>query len=108
MTTTVAQLRDLLDGLDDDTEVRLMSQPSWPFEYSVLGTWTPQPKTDACGECGLPEESEVHGSDGDHDMEDGQDFEPNGAPASGVVYLVEGQQLAYGTKGAWDEVERGY
>jgi hypothetical protein len=32
---TVGELKELLDGLDDDVDVRLAMQPSWPFEYSI-------------------------------------------------------------------------
>lgn len=39
---TVADLLEALEGLDPGTEVRLMNQNSWPFEYSIAGTWAPQ------------------------------------------------------------------
>lgn len=109
MTTTVDQLRELLNGLDGDTEVRLMNQSSWPFEYSVLGTYVPTPAPDACAECGLTATAHI-GLDEDaaHAFEPYGEFSPDGAPAAGVVYIVEGTQLAYGTKDAWDEVERPY
>ena len=107
MTTTVSQLRELLEGLDDDAEVRLMNQASWPFEYSVLGTWTPSPQPDACRECGLTATAHIGmDEDSEHAFEPYNDFTPEEAPEAGVVYLVEGTQLAYGTKVAWDEVER--
>jgi len=32
---TVGDLLDLLDGLDEETEVRLAQQPSYPFEYEL-------------------------------------------------------------------------
>jgi hypothetical protein len=32
---TVEELRYLLEDLDDDIEVRLAMQPSWPFAYSL-------------------------------------------------------------------------
>jgi hypothetical protein len=32
---TVAELIDILEGMDPDMEVRFASQPSWPFEYSI-------------------------------------------------------------------------
>ena len=32
---TVSDLKDILEGLPDEAEVRLAEQPSWPFEYSV-------------------------------------------------------------------------
>lgn len=32
---TVGILKEMLEGLDDDTEIRVAHQPSWPFEYSI-------------------------------------------------------------------------
>lgn len=37
MTMTVRELIEALEQFDDDTEVRLAFQPSWPFEYSLGG-----------------------------------------------------------------------
>lgn len=76
MTMTVRELREELERFDPDAEVRLMEQPSWPFEYSVAGVWSPD------------------------DSEDPDRFEPDGRPVE-VVYLTEGSQLAYGTREAW-------
>jgi hypothetical protein len=62
---TVGELKDLLEGLDDDIEVRLAMQPAWPFEYSI---------DDSC----LIEKED----------EDNQREET-------ILYLVEGDQLGY-------------
>jgi hypothetical protein len=102
---TVAELVELLEEYDPGTEVRLMEQPSWPFEYSIVGTWAPQPQGPTC-----------HGmADPGHDPSECDEcqraedaFTPEGSPPAGVVYLVEGQQLAYGTKRAWEVAERSY
>ena len=32
---TVGELMDILDGMDEDMEIRLAEQPSYPFAYSV-------------------------------------------------------------------------
>jgi len=32
---TVGELREILEGLDDETEVRFAHQPNWPFELSI-------------------------------------------------------------------------
>ena len=32
---TVSQLMEILQDLDPDTEVRLATQPSWPFEHEL-------------------------------------------------------------------------
>lgn len=37
---TVRDLKRLLDELDDDVEVRIASQPNWPFEYSCEAAFT--------------------------------------------------------------------
>lgn len=34
---TVGDLLDLLDGFDEDVEVRLAQQPSYPLEYELGG-----------------------------------------------------------------------
>lgn len=62
---TVGELKDLLDGLDDDVEIRLAMQPAWPFEYSI---------DDAC----LIERED----------------EKNQREET-ILYLVEGDQLGY-------------
>jgi predicted membrane GTPase involved in stress response len=64
---TVGELKEMLEGLDDDMEVRLAMQPAWPFEYSI---------------------SSVEVIDNDPE---GSDKEP----IEGIVYLVEGDQLGY-------------
>lgn len=75
---TKQELLELLDGLPDDTEIRLMTQPSWPFEFSIAG---------AALASELP------------------DFKPKGrSDDEEVLYLVEGRQLAYGTRDAWANV----
>lgn len=67
---TASELIDLLCGVDPDTEVRIAEQPSWPFEYAISGV------------------VEVRMGD----REDGAD--PDDTSTS-VLYLVEGEQLAY-------------
>jgi hypothetical protein len=109
---TVRELMELLESADPDTEVRFMAQPSWPFEYSISGTWEPsRNRCTLCGKAVVLEESDeswVHEEGGsfDHfaepeDEEQSDDFSPEGA--SEVIYLVEGEQLGYGTKRAWEE-----
>jgi len=80
----VSELREAIEYLDGDMEVRLMSQPSWPFEYSVRDV--------ICG-LDLGEEDEGYDPEGDDPEEEG--------PRENIVYLVEGAQICYGTKAAW-------
>ena len=37
----VGQLRELLDGVDDETEIRVAWQPSWPLAASLGGVRVP-------------------------------------------------------------------
>ncbi len=91
---TVGDLKALLEDYDDDTTVRIMSQANYPFENSLAGIW----------ETTVPEK----------DDEDGEGFVARGGPGSegpaepgtSFLYLVEGSQLAYGCRMAWDECHR--
>lgn len=69
---TVIELKEALEGLPDEAEVRLAMQPSWPFEYSIHDVVPLEPNEE----------------DFDEDLE--EDEQP-----IKVVYLVEGSQLGY-------------
>ena len=58
-----------------------MTQPNWPFENTITG---------------LASGAEINESDEDRD-EDDDDVE-----GDAVLYIVEGQQLGYGSKRAWE------
>ena len=81
----IERLEEYRDEIGGDTEVRLMTQENWPFENSIRGL------------CSGKEISES--GDSDDDDSDGD------ADAS-VVYIVEQDQLGYGTKRAWDVARR--
>jgi hypothetical protein len=110
----IIDLVQLLEGYDPDTEVRLMSQANWPFEYDITGIWTNAPAPDACNECGLTKKQHPTADPYDfdaHDYEEYDTFTPHGNEDRGyteIVYIVEGTQLGYGDKAAWEEVERPY
>lgn len=73
----IERLEEYRDDLGGDTEVRLMTQQNWPFENAIAG---------------LASRDEINDSlEGD---------EPDDVEA--VVFIVEGQQLGYGTKAAWE------
>lgn len=74
-------IRELIDQLEsfanehgDDTEVRLASQPNWPFEFDISAV----------------EAADLHMGSGDPDDEPADESE-----ATIVVYLAEGSQLGY-------------
>ncbi len=81
----IARLEDYRDEIGGDAEVRLMTQQNWPFENNI---------------CGLASGAEINGFDGDDDDEDGDDADD--AADDSVLFIVEGRQLGYGTKRAWD------
>lgn len=78
---TVGDLKEALECLDEDLEVRLMTQESWPFENSLLGTCQ---REDFIG----PEEMQMMSSD-----------DPS---KENCFFLVGGKQLCYGDKSAWE------
>jgi len=79
----IARLEDYRDEIGGDAEVRLMTQQNWPFENSIYG---------------LASGAEIN--DFDEDDEDGGDDDD--ASEDAVLFIVEGQQLGYGTKRAWE------
>lgn len=71
MSMTVGDLLDILEGLDENAEVRIAHQPAWAFEYEINDVVPVEPM----------------------DEEDVADrYNGNGAT---VVYLVDGRQLGY-------------
>jgi len=75
----IARLEEYREEIGGDIEVRLMTQPNWPFENSVAGLAS-----------GAEINDQTEG-DADEDVND-----------DNVVFIVEGQQLGYGSKRAWD------
>jgi hypothetical protein len=85
MTMTVNELIERLEEYRDefgDAEVRLMTQSNWPFENGIAG---------------LASGAEINAAGDEDDPEDDGDVDDDD-----VVYIVEGQQMGYGTKRAWE------
>jgi hypothetical protein len=80
---TVGELKELLEGLEDNMEVQLQTQKSWPFINDIHG---------------LKLKSDVEPEDGDEDEDMAEEV---GEQEPDVLYIVEGEQLGYGDKGAW-------
>jgi hypothetical protein len=89
MTMTVGHLIRILQVLDEDTEIRIASQPNWPFEYSIAGVTTRSRYDDE--EDGMESDSEP--GEEDQDPPD-------------IAFIVEGEQLKYGDKKAFDREYR--
>lgn len=84
----VAELVEYLEDLDPETEVRLATQPNWPFEYSVGEIVLPDQVGRTCPNC---DNDDVHGL---KCYDCGQELEP-ADDGPGVVYLAENNQLGY-------------
>lgn len=88
----VQELIDILEEQDPDAEVLIMSQRNWPFENGVYGVTV---------------RSEMDGDDEDGEKEDGADTTAaRDGRATNDVFIVEGSQLRYGSKTAWDVATR--
>jgi hypothetical protein len=90
----VSELIELLEEQDPDAEVLLMMQQNWPFECSLAGVTTRE---------------EMLRADRDEDRAgDDDDEEPRleRGTAKNDVFLVEGEQLRYGSKTAWSVATR--
>lgn len=78
----IERLEEYRDEIGGDAEVRLMTQQNWPFENSITGVCSGEEINDAADE---------DDPDDDGDVDD-----------DAVLHIVEGQQLGYGTKRAWE------
>jgi hypothetical protein len=77
----IARLHDYRDELGGDAQVHLMTQAHWPLEYTILG---------------LASRSEI--DDYDDPLRGDEDDAPDDRT---IVYIVEDQQLGYGSGAAW-------
>jgi len=82
----VRELIELLEEQDPDAEVLIMSQENGPFENAVAGV-------------AVREEM----IEDDDDLTDEESEEPRyeRGTAANDVFIVEGEQLRYGSKAAW-------
>lgn len=76
----IDRLEEYRDTLGGNAEVRLMTQSNYPFENALFGVVS-------CEEINGCDDDELR----DEDVEDDD-----------VLYLVEGDQLCYGSKRAWE------
>ena len=103
----VSELLELLEGVSPDAEVRLATQPSWPFEYSVSTVVEAEISevSDTLEELQREldelEELKTSGSWTDEDEADMEalldrisDLEDEEEKQE-IVYLAEGSQLGY-------------
>ena len=85
---TLGQLISLLEEYRDehgeDCEVRLMTQQNWPFENRIAGLTSGAEMNEASEE----DASEF--------------FDDQDVADDAMVYIVEGGQICYGSKRAWE------
>ncbi len=85
---TLGQLISLLEEYRDehgeDAEVRLMTQETWPFENRIAGVTSGAEMNEAS-------------NDDPSEYLDDQDVAEDA-----IVYIVEGGQICYGSKRAWE------
>jgi hypothetical protein len=75
----------ILQSFDGEASVYVMSQPHYPFEYDVAGVAVREDIADEDEDEGGVPASDLPGSD---------------------VFILEGSQLRYGDKGAWQAARR--
>jgi hypothetical protein len=108
----VKDLISLLEDQDPEAEVFLAEQPSWPFEYSISNVISREEMlsnddeydelvSQRCCECGaeVDDECELH-PDADVDVKHAEPKLDEGCTLSDV-FIIEGEQLRYGSKAAW-------
>lgn len=78
----IERLEEYRDEIGGDAEIRLMTQQNWPFENTIYG---------------LASGVEINGESDEDDPDDDGDVDDDA-----ILYIVEGSQLGYGTKRAWD------
>lgn len=116
----VAELKELLENMDDGDEVRIAMQPHYPLALHIAGVAAPESMEDrSCqyddGQCGglvhlVNDEWHHLSADLDSDHEPVvDDDEGEGLPA-GIVWLVAGDQpdMPYAPRAAWESLDRGW
>ncbi len=87
---TVGELIEMLEEQDPDAEVRLQEQPTYPFEYDIAG---------------ITSSKEIVRAQADEmDGEKADEAEAAAEDDDEIIYLLEGTQLGYGSREAWNQV----
>lgn len=80
--TLIEILNDYREEHGGDAEVRLMTQQNWPFENRIVGVTSGTEMNDAA--------------------EDEEDDDAQDVSDDNMIYIVEGGQICYGSKRAWE------
>lgn len=96
----IAEFTELAEVYGPQTEVRIASQPNWPFEYDIQGISTLHPKQEEINDL---EETLVMDSDlTDEDKENIENELNVLRNEEQPIYLVEGTQIGYTSKDHWE------
>lgn len=95
----VNELREILDSCNPDAEVRLGTQPGYPFQWNVAGVIDGNLIAEYALDDAVPTEDEQDVADA---LNVTADF--NGPVDPDTVYILEGTQLGYFTGRAWEAV----
>jgi hypothetical protein len=96
----VRELIEILEELDPEASVYIMSQQNWPFEVAIHGVTVREEFTETDDE-DEDAEDEPTRNEGDR-----WSARPEALPRNDV-FIVEGSHLRYGSKDAWDAAYRG-
>jgi hypothetical protein len=96
----VRELIEILEELDPEASVYLMSQQNWPFEVAIHGVTVREEFTESDDE---DDDGREAPAASEHDRWSAR---PESLPRNDV-FIVEGSQLRYGSKEAWDAAYRG-
>lgn len=92
---TVKELIDLLETYDPTAEVRLGTQESYPFQNSLVGVVS-------ADEINAGAEPEEYDDEDPTAVEDHRVGDFDGIVDGPTVFLLEGRQLGYFNREAWD------
>jgi len=82
----IYKLQEMEEVYGEDVEIRLMTQQNWPFENAITGVTSKSIMFEAD-----EDEDEKGDEGGDEKVGDEE-----------IVYIVEGGQICYGSKAAWE------
>src|SRR5262245_4882229 len=99
---TVADLIAKLECMDQEAEVRIMSQASYPFENALAGVAARTDWVEDVETCRAYLESPVGCTDDGCDLAHDEPTPLGRNQPLNTVFLVEGYQICYGSKHAWD------
>lgn len=89
---TTRELIEILSEYGPDTEVRIATQPTWPFEHEIAGTDDNQHPTKPEEICQEDYETKEEFDEAIHEATRRQTEAEQATP---IVYLLEGWQIGY-------------